>query len=63
MDDNNKEKIFNRKIDYFIIYSVYEEQLLTETEIKTDVTNINNIISFFFMFYFLQNQSNILNFN
>ena len=63
MDEKNKEKIFNRKIDYFIIYSVYEEQLLTETEIKTDVTNINNIISFFFMFYFLQNQSNILNFN
>ena len=63
MDDNSKDKIFKRKIDYFIIYSVYEDQLVTETETKTDVNNINNVVSFFFLFYYLQNQNSIMNFN
>lgn len=62
LDNYEKDKILNVKIDYFIIYSIYEEQLM-ETESKTEVTNRNEIISFFFIFYYLQNQSNIVNFN
>ena len=56
---NEKNEIFSKKIDYFIIYSIYEEQLSNTVKSKFNDNNVNNIVSFFFMFYYLQDPNNI----